>query len=80
VVITYNGQPSVLMIDISVGDVLQTLEFYQKNKPSKSSSLTDNAKAWLQFADSIENCAEELPANFDDILNHRVNFNQEIDL
>ena len=73
VVITNNGRPMALMVDLSGKDLLALISAFRQvpaTTPVNATGLspTGNAKAWLKFVDDMEKSDEVINSDFDYLL------------
>ena len=90
-VVTNNGQPTILMIDLVGKDLVdvvgrfreskgEKMKAQQQNEALKHLSAAGNSDAWLKFVKEIRAADEVISSDYDYILEQRVNFDRELDL
>ena len=81
-VVTNNGQPMALMIDLTGRDLVTVVSAFRQSigKPLEKKRKGISSDAWLTFLDGVKNNSEVIGPEYDAVLNERVNFDRELDL
>ena len=78
-VVTNNGQPTILMIDLVGRDLVDVVGSFRRSRDEKSKAQQQR-EAVIEFVKNVNEAGEPLDEEFDEILNRRFNIERELDL
>ena len=79
IVITNNGKPAALMIDLVGKDVFSIVmairqSMFPGQLQTTCSLPSDTSNAWLKFIEEVQSADEVIPSTYDCVLNEQVDF------
>ncbi len=80
VVITNNGQPTILMIDLADQDLVDVVGFFRKRKKGQALAEKQNNAINHFLADQRGDQEEVFDEEFDELMSTRFNIRRELDL